>query len=78
MAFRSKVRSFFYGARVKHRWSHDGDDDVVFTLRNEGEGREDFDQPLNPKIQLLGIEHIAMTKAALAECLNQGRRSCIL
>ena len=77
MAFESKARIFFYEAGAKQRWNHD-DDDVVFTLRNEGEGREDFDQPLNLKIQLLGVEHIAMTKAALTECLNQGRRSCIL
>jgi hypothetical protein len=75
MAFGSKARIFFHGAGVKHRWNHD---DVVFTLRNEGEGREDFDQPLNLKIPLLGIEHIAMTKAALTKCLNQGRRSYIL
>jgi hypothetical protein len=76
MAFGSKGRIFFHGARAEHRWNHD--DDVVFTLRNGGEGREDFDQPPNLKIQLLGIEHIAMTKAALTKCLNQGRKSCIL
>ena len=76
MAFGSKARIFFHGPGAKLRWNHD--DDVVLTLRNEGEGREDFDQPLNLKIQLLGVEHIAMTKAALTECLNQGRRSCIL
>jgi hypothetical protein len=34
---------------AKHRWNHD---DVVFTLRKEGEDREDFDQPLNLKILL--------------------------
>ena len=74
MAFGSKARIFFHGAAAKHRWNHD---DVVFTLRNEGEGREDFDQPLNLKILFLGIEHNAMTKAALTEYLNRGRISCI-
>ena len=64
-----KSENFFHGAGAKHRWNHD--DDVVFTLRNEGKGREDFDQPLNLKIQLLGVEHIAMTKAAWTESLNQ-------
>ena len=61
-------------AGAKHRWNHE---DVVFTLRNEGEGREDFDQPLNLKILLLGIEDNAMTKAALTECLDRARISCI-
>jgi len=69
MEFGSKARIFFHGAGAKHRWNHH--DDVVFTLRNEGRGREDFDQPPNLKIQLLGVEHIAMTKAALTKCLNQ-------
>jgi hypothetical protein len=58
-----KSNNFFNGAAAKHRWNHD---DVVFTLRNEGEGREDFDQPLNLKIPLL-VSSTMQIKAALTE-----------
>lgn len=70
------MRIFFHEAAAKHRWNHH---DVVFKLRNEGEGREDFDQPLNLKIPLIDIEYNAMTKATLTKYLNRRPyRLCIV